>query len=87
VFGYRRGGTYGRGILRFAAQWAAFGLVYGLIVRADNAAHVGGLAGGVALAFLVPPERQEISVFWNTAGIIAASLVALAFIFPIRAAL
>ena len=87
VFGYRRGGAYGRGILRFAAQWAAFGLVYGLIVNADNAAHVGGLAGGVVLAFLVPPEREEISPFWNAAGIVAASLVPLAFVFAIRAAL
>jgi len=79
VFGYRRGGTYGQAVLRLAAQWAAFSLIYGFIMGADNMAHIGGLVGGAALAFVVPPERERVSVLWNAAGILVAALVPAAF--------
>ncbi len=37
--------------------------------------------GGAALAFVVPPERERISVLWNAAGILVAVLVPAAFAF------
>lgn len=79
VFGYRRGGTYGQAVLRLAAQWAVFSLIYGFIMDADNMAHIGGLIGGAALAFVVPPERERISAAWNAVGILVAALVPAAF--------
>ncbi len=86
VFGYRRGGSYGDAVMRTAIQWAVFGLAFGFLgplidIRVDNAAHIGGLIGGAALAFVVPPERERVSVAWNAAGIIAAALVPVAFAF------
>ncbi len=88
VFGYRRGGAYGRAVTRIAVQWAIFGLafgflgpLFGLFGRIDNTAHIGGLVGGAVLAFLVPPERERVSALWNAAGTLAAALVPLAFAF------
>ena len=81
VFGYRRGGSYGRGVMRIAIQWAVFSFLFGLYAGADNWAHLGGLLGGAALAFVVPPERERVSVAWNAAGIVAAALVPAAFAF------
>jgi membrane associated rhomboid family serine protease len=81
VFGYRRGGAYGRGVMRIAIQWAVFSLVFGFLMGADNWAHLGGLIGGAALAFVVPLERDRVSIAWNTAGILSAALVPLAFFF------
>ncbi|HEY7677948.1 MAG TPA: rhomboid family intramembrane serine protease [Candidatus Methylomirabilis sp.] len=85
VFGYRRGGSYGRAVTRIAVQWAIFGLAFGFLGplfgfgRIDNTAHMGGLVAGALLAFFVPPERQRVSPFWNAAGILAAALVPVAF--------
>ncbi len=88
VFGYRRGGSYGRAVTQLAVRWALFGLAFGFLGplfgffgRIDNTAHIGGLLGGTVLAFLVPPERERVSAFWNAAGVIAAALVPLAFAF------
>lgn len=81
VFGYRRGGTYGRAVMQVAARWAAYSLLFGFLVGADNMAHLGGLIGGAALAFLVPPERERVSRLWNAAGALAAALVPLALLF------
>jgi rhomboid protease GluP len=81
VFGYRRGGTYGRGVMRIAIQWAIYSLIFGFLMGADNWAHLGGLIGGAAVAFVVPPERERVSITWNIAGIVAAALVPLAFFF------
>jgi membrane associated rhomboid family serine protease len=79
VFGFRRGGSYGRAIMQVAMRWAIYSLVFGFLLGADNAAHVGGLLGGAALALVVPPERQRVSAFWNAAGALAAILVPAAF--------
>jgi membrane associated rhomboid family serine protease len=79
VFGYRRGGSYGRAIVQVAVRWAAYSLVFGFLLGADNAAHVGGLLGGAALGLVVPPERQRASASWNAAGAVAAALVPVAF--------
>jgi rhomboid protease GluP len=89
VFGYRRGGSYGRAVTRIAVQWAIFGLAFGFLGpllgfgRIDNTAHVGGLIAGAVLAFIVPPERQRVSAVWNAAGALAAALVPAAFAFAL----
>lgn len=58
VFGLRRGGSFGRMIWWTVAQWAIYALLFAFVVRADNAAHLGGLAGGAVLAFVFGPERD-----------------------------
>jgi membrane associated rhomboid family serine protease len=83
VLGYRRGGAYGRAIMQVAIRWAAYSLLFGFLLGADTAAHVGGLIGGAALALLVPPERARASRLWDRAGVVAAALVPVAFAFVI----
>jgi len=83
VFGYRRGGTFGRGVTQVAVRWAVYSLVFGFLLGADNAAHIGGLIGGGALALLVPPERARVTRLWDRAGVAAAALVPIAFAFVI----
>ena len=46
-------------VWRMAAQWAVYALLFALVVGADNAAHLGGLAGGALLAFCFGPERSR----------------------------
>lgn len=79
VFGFRRGGAYGRAVTQIAVRWAVYSLVFGFLVGADNMAHIGGLVGGAALALVVPPERERVSALWNAAGTAAAALVPIAF--------
>jgi rhomboid protease GluP len=35
-------------------RWAAFAFVFGLVVGADNAGHLGGALGGAALGAVLP---------------------------------
>ncbi len=47
----------------FMFQWAAFAFVFGLLVGADNAGHLGGAVGGVVLGLLMPvtfPQQRKI---------------------------
>ncbi|MGB7925179.1 MAG: rhomboid family intramembrane serine protease, partial [Pyrinomonadaceae bacterium] len=54
----------------------------------DNAAHLGGLASGAALALVVgykrPGERAEVAVFWHVLQIAALALVAVSFLMVVR---
>jgi hypothetical protein len=49
----------------------------------DNAAHMGGMLAGAALALVVsykrPGERQSVAVFWHVLQVAALALVALSF--------
>jgi rhomboid protease GluP len=38
----------------FMLQWAIFAFIFGLLVGADNAGHLGGALGGTVLGFLLP---------------------------------
>lgn len=67
-------------------QWAIFGVVMGLLpgFRVDNAAHLGGLAGGFLVAYLAntPPAFdvwQE--KFWRVLAVICVLLTAVSFAF------
>lgn len=54
----RWGRAFGRGMIPFIVLNLAFGLsVHGI----DNWGHLGGLATGALLAFIIPPPRQEFS--------------------------
>jgi membrane associated rhomboid family serine protease/tetratricopeptide (TPR) repeat protein len=54
----RWGRAFGRGIIPFIVLNLAFGLsVHGV----DNWGHIGGLATGALLAFLIPPPQEEYS--------------------------
>jgi membrane associated rhomboid family serine protease len=79
VWGWRRGGALGEGIKGQMVQWALYGLVMGFMFRADNAAHVGGLATGALLALLAD-DRQPRGAWGEAAWSAAAWLSALAVV-------
>lgn len=54
----------------------------------DNAAHLGGLVAGAALALVVgykrPTERQRVAIFWHVLQVAALLLVAVSFVMVAR---
>ncbi|MEJ2068158.1 MAG: rhomboid family intramembrane serine protease, partial [Deltaproteobacteria bacterium] len=59
-FGNSRGGAYGQIIFRQIGGWAIGIFLFGLFVRGiDNWAHLGGMAAGVALGFLLGYQERK----------------------------
>jgi rhomboid protease GluP len=54
VVHYHRLGPPGLQVRNFMFQWAIFAFVFGLLVGADNAGHLGGALGGALLGLLIP---------------------------------
>lgn len=42
----------------FMFQWAVFAFLFGLLVHADNAGHLGGALGGAMMGLLLPGRRR-----------------------------
>lgn len=86
VWGWRRGGSVGEGVRGMMMQWAIYGLVMGVLIRADNAAHLGGLVAGALLSPVVGekdrvrglPARLWEVVSWLCAIVIMASFAMVA---------
>jgi membrane associated rhomboid family serine protease len=58
----KRWSAWGRMLHQQLVHWAIYGLIYGLLLGANNAAHIGGLVAGVAMAFVLGnPSRREAS--------------------------
>lgn len=68
-------------LINFAIGYAGRGFI-------DNAAHVGGLVSGAALALLVryrrPGERASIAICWHVLQVAALALVAVSFLMVAR---
>lgn len=83
---HRLGGFQATELRNFMIKWAAFSFVFGLLVGADNAAHLGGAIGGGAIGFILPNNswtRRKTDKFctilaWGCAILIAAAFVGLA---------
>ena len=69
AYGFRRRDAFGDALRRHMIEWAVYGVVMGLFLRADNAAHIGGFLTGAAAAFVLPdPHRVQGAMaerFWN----------------------
>jgi len=77
----RRWGMWGNVMQQQLVHWAIYGFVYGLLLGANNAAHLGGALSGAGLAFLLPnPNRAEsdstawVVLYWLSFIIITSSL-------------
>ncbi len=71
VYGWRRGGAYGDSLRRAMITWTIYVLLFGVVVGADNFAHVGGLAGGAAMGLLVAGKQARGSAadpLWRAAA-------------------
>ncbi|MEK6321740.1 MAG: rhomboid family intramembrane serine protease [Acidobacteriota bacterium] len=83
VYGYRLGGSFGRGLMRQMLIWAGIGIVFGFFIGANNVAHVGGFVAGGALGFVLAPDAPSTvpsAARWNAAAIGCIGLVAISFV-------
>jgi len=63
-------------------RWVIYILILGIIFPFDNWAHIGGLASGLALGYLIPegePETHRAEIFWNTLSIASVLTIAGSF--------
>ncbi len=70
-------------------RWAIYGLLFGLLpmFHIDNAAHIGGLAGGFGLAFLAglpSPWNESRETLWRWGSYLALVLVIASFALMFR---
>jgi rhomboid protease GluP len=80
--GVRERSSYGAAVRSMYVRWAVYGLLMGLLIPfIDNAAHIGGLAGGFAIAYIAgtPGYSDAVERLWKVAAGIALGLTAAAF--------
>jgi rhomboid protease GluP len=85
ALGMRSNTSMGSMIRGMYIRWAIYGLLMGLLpfFAIDNAAHIGGLAGGFAAAYLakMPGEFGKIGEkLWTAAAGVCVALTVLAFV-------
>jgi rhomboid protease GluP len=85
VYGHRRGDAFGRMIRRVMLQWGLYALVFGLLIHADNAAHIGGLAAGVVLSFVVgdTDRPRPLDRLWPALAAVAVAITLFAFVMAV----
>ena len=84
---HRTGGALAIQYRNFMFQWAVMAFVFGLMVGADNAAHLGGLLSGAAFGWILPlgvrAQRQTEKLFkglaWLCVALTAISIAAIPF--------
>ncbi|MCW5982669.1 MAG: rhomboid family intramembrane serine protease [Bryobacteraceae bacterium] len=84
ALGVTQRSSMGSAIKAMYTRWALYGLVFGLMFSGiiDNAAHLGGLAGGFATAYLANTPKLVSDWkdrFWRYASIGCIALTVLAF--------
>jgi len=79
----RDNSSYASAMRRQYIQWVVYLLVFGLIpgLNVDNAAHIGGLASGFAVAYVAgtPRHAEGVETFWKLAAGSALALTGYAF--------
>jgi rhomboid protease GluP len=82
ALGVRDRTSFGADIRRFYVRWVIYLLVFGLLFpQTDNAAHIGGLAGGFAVGYIAgtPGFSQAVERVWQVLAGIALALTAFSF--------
>jgi membrane associated rhomboid family serine protease len=85
ALGTRYRSSLGSAIRSHYLRWAIYGIVIGLlgVFHMDNAAHIGGLASGFAVAYIAGmprPAARFQEQFWSIAGMASIALTVLAFV-------
>lgn len=83
AYGYRHRTTLAQQVRTMYVRWAVYGLVFGFMLRADNAAHLGGLAAGFVYGMLVsdtPSFTRGSILAWRVASYAALLAIALSFL-------
>jgi len=82
ALGTRTRSAWGAAIRRQYVQWMIYLLIFGLVISGvDNAAHLGGLAGGFVVAYLAgtPSFSEGVENFWRLAAGLSLAVTAWAF--------
>jgi rhomboid protease GluP len=87
--GMRSGSAMGAAIRAQYTQWVIYMLLIGLLpfFNIDTAAHIGGLAGGFALAWLMDTPRvtgRWTDKLWRTLAGLCVAITALSFLLMLR---
>jgi rhomboid protease GluP len=83
----RQGGAAARSIQSFMLRWAAYGFLFGLMVRADNFAHAGGFAAGFLIGSVMEiraDARARMAPFWGALAAVLFGAALLSFVLLIR---
>jgi rhomboid protease GluP len=93
ALGLKAGSLHGRAMSSHYTRWAAIMIGLGLLptgmlfgMAFDNAAHIGGLAGGFAIAYLAgTPRRTGVAEhIWRAAGWVSVGVTCVAFYYMAR---
>lgn len=82
ALGVRTRNSMGQSIRALYIRWAIYGLLFGLLPGIDNKAHIGGLIGGFALAYVAGTPRLTQTAgetFWRVAAGICIAVTAFCF--------
>jgi rhomboid protease GluP len=84
ALGMREKSRYGSALQSQYLMWAALNFVIGIFggFAIDNAAHLGGIAGGFAVAYVAGTPRiaRSSELIWKVAAIIAVGVTVVAFV-------
>jgi predicted MFS family arabinose efflux permease len=87
ALGVRDKSSYGAALRAHYVQWGIYAiLLSALFPQTDNAAHIGGVTGGFAIAYVAGTPRLTGSGerVWQFAGAAAVGLTAIAFALMFR---
>lgn len=59
---FHRMGETGKAFRDILVRWTVYIMIFGLVIGANNAAHIGGMVGGLVLGIL--PEGQRVKTPW-----------------------
>ena len=76
-------GQLGKDIRSSLWKWVLYIAIFGIFFAADNAAHFGGLASGLALGYLIPedePSTRPSENLWNSLAVVSVLIIAASFV-------
>jgi len=87
-WGQRAGTTQGRTVRNDMLKWAAYTMVFGYVIHADNAAHAAGFAAGAVLGLAHSPfglergKRGTVNAVLGLLGVLGTGSLAFLCLFP-----
>jgi rhomboid protease GluP len=64
-------------------RWVIYIAIFGIIFNVDNAAHLGGLASGLVLGYLIPegePATRPSENLWNSLAVLSVLVIGASFV-------
>ncbi len=64
-------------------KWVLYIAIFGIFFNVDNAAHIGGLASGFVLGYLIPegePATRPGENLWNSLAVVSVLIIAASFV-------